>query len=1138
MTNIAATIDPSQRRFLNERFRSVSYGDKRWVKLRSILLGIGGEMIVPVPEPDLAEIIARGKHIKAPVKMKTMRQSACHKNAAKLCRMNPNYRIMTGWALSDDGLWRQHSWVLDKKTNTIIETTELREAYFGIELEGQAARDFIENNPEDLSASMKAGAAGAAYTLTTKAIDRFGLTSDPKEAGYILIDGRMLDFSGKKDGGESGRRAMDHREVVDLFEGPSDAMDEFMRVTGAIRFSIVDRGMFLDFRSRPTPAQISVIRRAFKDSNIDFVEIDSLSGHDEVAPATWPLVMNKFRQLGLSASGIRATGRKSIVFDFDGTIAEEVEFPEIGEPRPGIIDLMRKAKDAGIEVVIQSCRWSVHDLSTPEEAAIHRADAEVWLAEHDVPYDRLVDGKPLGEAYVDDKAIGANDLQALDALIGDIASQHPVDGSLKAAEKGDIIEIPLSKVLTSMRSYEAAWYDNEMGRGSKSKGPLSVWVLEDGRFLLTDGQHRFAKAVKRGDKTIKAEIIGEGYSDYWATPEPGTEFVLGRPMDGSLKASKKLYKLQPITPEDPYDFGGVLPMCPFCKMPPAAFTSRNKKGHVVYTIRCPKCRREESVVGEPNKAKLAWTEFATGTAKKGRHIDTFAHMNLKANIDRAFFISPDGKFTTFPAGSTHAKHVERITGHPSVYAAEQAGWADGRFDQIQLIIAAKDEAGIERALNALPQEYLFASVLTWEFPPGVGDSVDIDPEEDALDAWKHRHGVRKRVLANSDFNQRLRYAKKAIYQDFLDTLGYGPLDGGCVVFAQAVQQVFGGEIVSLLRTDTWEADHAAVRLNGELLDADGSLPEAKAIERFAKAEGVSISGVRPFKDSDLPEAGRDADLVKRTASRLTSKVKASMRRITATGSAHSWGCLMMDFPDDIAKDAIAWAKANIPDEVIYDTNDHEYGRETNIHTTVAYGIDPKTDLDDLAANLWYWEQPVKVKLGKVSKFEQDGYDVIKVDVDSHDLHDLNRQIEMNLGLPGNTFPDYKPHLTLAYVKPGSCDHLMGETPFAGREFELTRFDYSYPPEEGAKDTHKKYDLANLRVAAAKESPFTSLQKAALRLVEDDPAWKSMIGDPASAQALGELQRALRDARSEEELQTAWEAHMDLPWTAVENEVKT
>ncbi len=132
---------------------------------------------------------------------------------------------------------------------------------------------------------------------------------------------------------------------------------------------------------------------------------------------------------GFGASRLIFAEKKSIVFDFDGTIAEDVGFPEIGAPITSTIERMRKAKDAGIEVVIQSCRWSEHELNDAATAAEGLAQAKAWLAEHDVPYDRLEAGKPLGVAYVDDKAIRVEDTTRLDNLIEEMAAGFPVDGS-------------------------------------------------------------------------------------------------------------------------------------------------------------------------------------------------------------------------------------------------------------------------------------------------------------------------------------------------------------------------------------------------------------------------------------------------------------------------------------------------------------------------------------------------------------------------------------------------------------------------------------------------------------------------------------------------------------------------------------
>lgn len=118
--------------------------------------------------------------------------------------------------------------------------------------------------------------------------------------------------------------------------------------------------------------------------------------------------------------------------------------------------------------------------------------------------------------------------------------------------------------------------------------------------------------------------------------------------------------------------------------------------------------------------------------------------------------------------------------------------------------------------------------------------------------------------------------KNKIYQLLIDQIGSGPFDGGCVVFAQALQLKYGGDIVSLVgRTrpnGPMAAQHAALYLDGQLIDADGPATPEKSIKRFVKNEmafeGGSISQVRPIESQDLPEAPRDQDLAAEIAKLL------------------------------------------------------------------------------------------------------------------------------------------------------------------------------------------------------------------------------------------------------------------------------
>ena len=118
--------------------------------LRKHLLSFGGfEVCMPTFEPDLDAILARGElwH-KMPCKQAAGIPNNCHRNAATLWFNDPEkYTLCTGYALSNDGIWRCHSWLIDKASRRphIIETTEKRVAYYGFQMSEQEAKAFYHH---------------------------------------------------------------------------------------------------------------------------------------------------------------------------------------------------------------------------------------------------------------------------------------------------------------------------------------------------------------------------------------------------------------------------------------------------------------------------------------------------------------------------------------------------------------------------------------------------------------------------------------------------------------------------------------------------------------------------------------------------------------------------------------------------------------------------------------------------------------------------------------------------------------------------------------------------------------------------------------------------------------------------------
>lgn len=123
-----------------------------FLNLNAKLLSFGGHMVIfPAIEEDAKAILNRGYLRNGRSKMMMGRPSQCHSNTAELWERNVgtyDVSICTGYALSQDGLWRQHSWLLHRYTTSrqarerVIETTAKRLAYFGFEMTQQEAALF------------------------------------------------------------------------------------------------------------------------------------------------------------------------------------------------------------------------------------------------------------------------------------------------------------------------------------------------------------------------------------------------------------------------------------------------------------------------------------------------------------------------------------------------------------------------------------------------------------------------------------------------------------------------------------------------------------------------------------------------------------------------------------------------------------------------------------------------------------------------------------------------------------------------------------------------------------------------------------------------------------------------------------
>lgn len=120
------------------------------------------------------------------------------------------------------------------------------------------------------------------------------------------------------------------------------------------------------------------------------------------------------------------------------------------------------------------------------------------------------------------------------------------------------------------------------------------------------------------------------------------------------------------------------------------------------------------------------------------------------------------------------------------------------------------------------------------------------------------------------------------------------------------------------------------------------------------------------------------------------------------------------------------------------------GKEDDPHVTVRYGIDS----DDVAGITKYLEglAPFEVKLGKTEVFppseSSDGAAVVMAPVESPELHQINDEIAKHGTFTEPSFKEYKPHVTVAYVKPDAAGKYQGMTDAEGKGFRIDSVDIS------------------------------------------------------------------------------------------------
>lgn len=170
------------------------------------------------------------------------------------------------------------------------------------------------------------------------------------------------------------------------------------------------------------------------------------------------------------------------------------------------------------------------------------------------------------------------------------------------------------------------------------------------------------------------------------------------------------------------------------------------------------------------------------------------------------------------------------------------------------------------------------------------------------------------------------------------------------------------------------------------------------------------------------------------------------------------GCIMLFFK--IPK----WNKIinKIKKDDLYDVEG--YGLENEPHVTILYGINNNVSEKEVLNYLNTLSTPnININLTSISCFNNEEYDVVKFNVESDELNGLNKKISNKFDYENN-YPDYKPHMTIAYVKSGKGNKYEFEfdkpISIKGNYFKYSKSDDSNNETYDVLNNYKDLDYSN------------------------------------------------------------------------------
>lgn len=210
------------------------------------------------------------------------------------------------------------------------------------------------------------------------------------------------------------------------------------------------------------------------------------------------------------------------------------------------------------------------------------------------------------------------------------------------------------------------------------------------------------------------------------------------------------------------------------------------------------------------------------------------------------------------------------------------------------------------------------------------------------------------------------------------------------------------------------------------------------------------------------------------------KFNARNNEKPASEPKYKFGNTQVNLPEGSeAHKAIRAMQSKIP-------NEHLAGDGKDVddpHVTVRYGVKSPGKIKDYVGS----QQPFEAKLGKTIAFppseHSDGASPIVAQVESKDLHRMNGEIKNHGDFEPSNFKDYRPHVTVAYVKPEHAAKYTGMKDGEGKSFPVNSVSLS--DRDGKKEAIPMNGKSNKGDAAAPEQAGAGIKQPASTFKKGD-----------------------------------------------------